>query len=231
VDISLAIMCKTVFFICMAITETYTNIYGALMGNPLPLALQGLNLACDKKWEEWQQNRNQEANNQLLHELKNANINVIDLMQKYPDHVFSSISRYEKAVRDGVALSNLLIMAKIIRGCFVENEETNDINSDKCVYLQSIAAELSIAEMKLLYLLYQETKYSTTRIAASATLKDKIIPTLYPDKDYYDSAIARLLRTGLITPLNTAGGMTYQTSPLMQELIDLATEEEWQKSF
>jgi hypothetical protein len=203
-------------------------IESAATASPIPIAKELLGMAVGEKLQEWQRKREETANNILLGELQNGHIDEKILLERHPDHIFAAFARYQKAVRDGLGMTNLRLMAKIIRADFAASA-AQEFNSDRNVYLQSIVAELSLAEIRLLMDLYKETQITTNK-SASFRLTEKVIPEKYPTKAHFDAALARLLRTSLVQPLNTAWGTTYQTSPLMDELVALVSMEEWQQA-
>jgi hypothetical protein len=143
---------------------------------------------------------------------------------KDSDTFLSIIWRFQKAVSDGAGERNLAMLRQLILGTFKSGE---DITASRCNYLQDIIAELSEAEIELVYALYKQTQSDNTH-AASAILKKKFVPTPCQTQDHFDAAVARLTRTGLITPIT---GTFCRTSPLMDELVLLVNEEIWNQTF
>ncbi len=177
----------------------------------------------DRKITEWFERRGEEARNILLEELGQGNINPEAVRE---DAQFEIIFRYNKALRDGASKKNLAIMAKIIRGTF---EAGDDIAGDRCKYLMDIVAELSESEMELLISLYK-VSLEEVRYLYSDMIHD-YVPNKYNNRDALLAAEGRLLRTGLILFEVRVSGVSYKTSPLMDELMTLVKKEEWLNTF
>ena len=139
------------------------------------------------------------------------------------DALLHILSRYLKAAQEGAANKNLRLMAQIIRGSI----DAGDINPDRCNYLQNIAAEMSEEEIRLVWLLHEESLDKETRKKINRVLcisnenNMHLVPDTYPTTEHLIAAITRLLRTGLIMRINRNGVTAYQTSPLFDELLAL----------
>jgi hypothetical protein len=80
-------------------------------------------------------------------------------------------------------------------------------------------------EIRLVYLLYKETKALTREYdPANQVLERKFVPFPYPTKRHFDTAITRLQRTGFVhrsENIRANGTCACQTSPLFEELLAL----------
>ena len=84
----------------------------------------------------------------------------------------------------------------------------------------NIISEMSEPEIRLVCRLHLMKKRPATH-APSMILKNEV-SSEYPTEGHYNAALARLMRTGLIEPMNLQGGVFYQTSPLFEDLERLA---------
>ena len=134
-----------------------------------------------------------QARDILLAELANGRLH--PKMLEHEDALLETFMRYGRAVRDGAGIQNLRLMAKIIRGTVSCDD---DREANRCSYLMDIAAELSIAEMRLLYRLYKVAQEEHEQ-CPNFVLADEpeVIPALYPTKEHFTTALGRLMRTGL----------------------------------
>ena len=193
--------------------------------DPVSSALTLIGLAVPEGIKEWQQHKVE-----IVRAVIEAEIKLGDLNAAQKDKFYSAIIRFDRAFLEGVSREKLRLMAQIL------NNTLNEPQSDKGLYLENILKDMAESEIYLISYYYNKTRdtsadmhehyavlaqESQTADTPLFRTQSDLVPAPYPTKDAFAAAMARLTRTGLVIPRSAYGGLYYQISPLMDELVQL----------
>lgn len=150
------------------------------------------------------------------------------------DALFGAIHKFERAALEGAARHNLVLLAKAIKGTLA----SGDLTANRFNLLADTLASLSRSECWLLAVLqticsslrsrYRSTSTGVPALEMWRTLQERSVPDPYPNAQRLRTALFALTRTGLVLPtsLIDEGNIGAETSPLMDDLIEIITAEE-----
>lgn len=150
------------------------------------------------------------------------------------DALFGAIFRFRRAATEGAARHNLKLLAHAIRGTLL----SGDITADRFNLFSDLLAGLSRAECWLLGTLHpicqdiRKAGKSTYDGVGAVEMWNQIqaatCPEPYSDSARLGAALSALGRTGLVLPVRLIdlGTMGAETTPLMDDLVELISAEE-----
>ena len=168
--------------------------------------------------------KTQEARDILLGELSQARIDELTVSSK--DEAIAVIYRYGMAVRDGAAKRNLRLLAKVVVGL----AQRNCFFTDEFNKFADILSRLSRDEILVVGTLHRHRKNEERRHGPQISTHqwwpkaiDELVPSQFPSEEYVVAICCSALRTGLIlTPKDFDSSGEYATSPIMDEVAELA---------
>lgn len=169
------------------------------------------------------------ARDTLLDEVRRGKVDM--LVAASQDDAIGVIYRYCLAPRDNAARLNLRLLAKVIVG----QAKRDRLYAAEFNRYANTLATMTRDEVVVIAALHRHTKVYEMEIesgdenapAPFMLLSEKMVPDQFPTEAHLESVCAGAMRTGMLLmgrKYKTAG--TYLTSPLVDEILELASFED-----
>lgn len=166
--------------------------------------------------------KRKEAAELLIAEVSNGYHGKIEFGEHDVDPLIEITLRFSKAVADGAAKENLILLAQVIAGL----KKKKAFNGDRFRKWCGILEQLTRSELLVIGLAYvaqQEVKSQPPGSANDfSTRLDAALERANFEKPERDSLYAAVSRHGLLLPASAWGGLVYLPSPWLEELGELA---------
>jgi len=170
--------------------------------------------------------RTRMAQELLIEELSRGSVTLASaVLLDRADDAVAMILRYMRAAEEGAARLNLRLMAQVIAG----QQQTPTLTADEFLYHASIISALRREEIVLLGTMFRHWSSGSRELdgvvrteAALRATKANLIPSIFVNEAELTATMAAITRTGLLVPGSAFGGITYNLSPLMVRLNELA---------
>ena len=173
-------------------------------------------------YEEWANKRAKEAHTILFTEIAKGKRLSTDVD---PNTFFGLLHRYLNATKQGAARSNLRLMAQVLRGSM---EQDCPFSADKLAANAELVATLSRNEVKFLatyWKIYAEclSTFDGEQIQINTQAKAvlSLVPTIFSTEDEFRATAGALTRTGLILAQSGWGGIRYDVTPKLSDLVKM----------
>ena len=166
----------------------------------------------------------EEAREILLQELRLGKVDELHAASK--DEAFAIFFRYGRAIRDGTARRNLRLLARTMVGL----AKRDRLFADEFNKYAEMLERLSRDEILVIGRLHSHRKkHKPGQGTAQYWPKfcDELVPSQFPNQEYLVAICCSAMRSGLvITPPDFASSGYYATSPIMDEIAELADFQE-----
>lgn len=174
------------------------------------------------------QRRSQAAKEIFVEQLRIGRQAILDVGEI--DEVAAMIFRYMRAAQEGSARLNLRLMAMTIKGI----AQQPPIYASRFLRYAEILSTLTRDEVIAIATLYRNERNQDqssaseddARANARVRTRDELVPSYFSTERHLEYVLQAATRTGLVIAQSGWGSLVYETSPLTDELLGLASFEE-----
>ena len=161
--------------------------------------------------------KRKEAAEILIKEISSGRHGPVQFDQHDVDPLIDIILRFSKAVADGVARENLILLAQVIAGM----KKKRALDPDRFRRWSKVVEQLTRDELLVVGFAYQELKREANVDDFNNNLREKLKGAGYNESEV-EALLTSVGSTGLLSSASAWGGLAYRPTAWLSELGDLA---------